>query len=62
MENLLSNAREFLELIGCIVFVGKKEVFDNKFKIKDIRTGKEKLVFYEDLLKEMSDLGIQVWR
>ncbi len=40
--------------IGCVIFVGENEVKAKKFKIKDMKSGKESMVSEKDLIKNLS--------
>lgn len=40
--------------IGCVIFVGENEVKAKKFKIKDMKSGKESMVSEKDLIKKLS--------
>jgi histidyl-tRNA synthetase len=36
-----------------VIFVGKKELTENKVKVRDMKTGKERLIALDNVIKEM---------
>ena len=56
MQRGISKNLDYANSLGIpfVIFVGKKELKEKKFKIKNMKTGKEKLLSEEKLVKELA--------